>query len=138
MATSYRIDERRALAVISLSGDLTADEFSECAAAMAADPAFHRDMSRLVIAKGVTSFPSHSVIQSLAGTVRERAHAYGARYGIVADSPLAMGMMNMIMGQAGMMDRYEFFDSEDEAIAWLLSPRADSADSAEARLRSKG
>ncbi|HEY6220501.1 MAG TPA: STAS/SEC14 domain-containing protein [Gemmatimonadaceae bacterium] len=124
MTTTYRIDEANTLAVISLSGDLTAEEFAACAAAMAADPAFHRDMSRLVIARGVTSFPEGSVIQTVAHTVRDRAHSYGARYGIVVDSPLAMGMMNMIMGQAGMMDRYEFFDTEQEAVEWLLSDRA--------------
>src|ERR1051325_10755233 len=113
MTTTYRIGEANTLAVISLSGDLTAEEFFACAAAMAADPAFHRDMSRLVIARAVTSFPTQSVIQTVAQSVRERALAYGARYGIVVDGPLAMGMMNMIMGQAGMMDRYEFFRSED-------------------------
>ena len=119
MTTAYHIDTEQHLVVITVSGRLTSEEFASCAAALAADPLFERSMSRLIVARGVTSFPAQSDILQVARLVHDRAYAYGGRYAVVADGPLAKGMMNMILTPAGMTDRYEFFDSIDEALAWL-------------------
>jgi hypothetical protein len=119
MPIAYEIDHAAGIAVVRLSGNLTAAEFEQYFKGTREDPRFSTSLKRLIISLGATSFPSASEVASLAVEIRRRTSDRSVRFAVVADSPLAVGMANMMLGQAGMAERYATFTNEEAARAWL-------------------
>ena len=119
MPIDYHIDEAQGIIVTNLHGDLTREDFLEFFAASARDPRFSPSLSRLVNATGARSFPASHEVAPVARLMRERTNE-GARFAIVADSPLAIGMANMFMGLAGLSDCFELFSDRTAAMNWLI------------------
>lgn len=119
MPIAYEIDEAGGLTIIRLSGDVAASEFQRYFSATRNDPKFSTQQDRLVIALGVTSFPSAAEVATLASEIRRRTTERSVRCAVVADTPLGLGMANMILAHAGMADRYATFANEAAAREWL-------------------
>src|SRR3954454_16223280 len=119
MPITYDIEEPGGLAVVRMSGDLTAADFQQYFSATRNDATFSMGLNRLLIALGVTSFPSAAEVSALATEIRRRTTERSVRFAVVADSPLGVGMANMMLAQSGMTDRYAMFCDETAARAWL-------------------
>jgi hypothetical protein len=119
MPITYEIDRAGELAIVRVTGDVTTEEFQGYFKASRENPDFNPTFDRLVIATDVTSFPSAPEVSALAPEIRRRTSARTVRFAIVADSPLAVGMVNMYLGQSGLSDRYETFADEASARTWL-------------------
>jgi hypothetical protein len=121
MPMTYEIDSASGIVRVTMTGHLTAGDFHDYMRATREDPAFRPEMSRLVIALSVESFPSGPEIQAIAQETRARSLAPGARFAVVANTPLAVGMANMLFIQSGLDERYAIFRDEAAAKAWLVS-----------------
>jgi hypothetical protein len=121
MPITYEIDQAAEIAVVRLSGDVTGTEFERYFKDTRENPRFSMSLKRIIITLGVTSFPSSSEVASLAMEIRRRTTDRSVRFAVVADSPLAIGIANMLLGQAGMADRYTTFSDEASARAWLTN-----------------
>src|SRR4051812_20730032 len=118
MPITYEIDPSREIAVVRMTGDLTAEEFRQYFSESRSDPRFSTSLKRLVIAVGVRSFPTADEVAALSTEIRRRTTEPSVRFAVVTDGPLAVGMTNMFLGQSGMSDRYATFTDEAAARAW--------------------
>jgi hypothetical protein len=119
MPISYEIDRAAELAIVRVTGDVTTQEFQKYFKASREHPDFDATFDRLVIATGITSFPAANEVSALAPEIRRRTSERTVRFAVVADSPLAIGMVNMYLGQSGLSDRYETFSDAASAREWL-------------------
>lgn len=121
MTIAYDIDAGAGIVVVTMSGRVTKDEVLSYIDATKKDPRFRPDLHRLSLATDVEAFPPSSEIRGIAIQMSERSAA-GARFAVVADTPLAIGMTNMLFGLAGMLDRVRTFPDRTSAVRWLLAP----------------
>ncbi|MEO5566905.1 MAG: hypothetical protein ABIR92_00340 [Gemmatimonadaceae bacterium] len=103
-----------------MSGAVTFDDCARYFRATASDPAFLNDLDRLIVATDASTFPSSAEVSDIAQQIRQRTAHESVRFAVVVNGPLAVGMANMFLIQAGLGDRYELFADEASATDWLL------------------
>ena len=116
---SYELDLPHGLTVITMTGDVTTADFQAYFRDTQEDPDFRVDRHRLVLAQRATSFPPSEEIHAISAEIRKRTAQNESRFAIVVDTPLVVGMANMILAQAGLIERYETFADEAAARAWI-------------------
>jgi hypothetical protein len=121
MAIDYEIDPATGVLTMTLSGDVTVDDFHDYFDSTAADPLYSSDLKRLVVVHDVRSFPKSADVRAVAMRIRSRTSTSSVLLALVSDSPLGRGMIAMIMGNAGLADRYAVFDDVTSAMVWLVS-----------------
>src|SRR3954465_12877806 len=124
MPISYEIDPASNIATVRLVGDVTTADFQRYFPPTHADPAFTATMHRLVFTDEVTSFPTTADIRTITDGTRGRTENPCVRFAIVANAPLGRGMMAIVLGLSGMVDRYAFFPDATSATKWLIAPGA--------------
>lgn len=117
MPIDYDIDD--GVIVVRLHGRVTGQEFSDYLAKTEKDPRYSRDFPRLAIISTDATFPpSPEIIQQAAKTPQRQIPAH-VRFGVVAITPLTMGIASMFMGNAGLGSNFQLFDDEAKAKAWV-------------------
>src|SRR4051812_46794487 len=101
MPITYEIDADLGLIAVTLTGRLTRKDFDDYFRATARDPAFRQDLLRLAIITGVKSFPPSAEVAEISQVIRQRSMG-AARFAVVVDAPLGIGMTNMFLGMAGL------------------------------------
>ena len=117
MPIDYDIDDE--VLVIRISGKLTSQEFLGYLAATLDDPRYRPDLSRLVLIADDATFPSSPEIITAAGRATGRQIGPNVRFACVANTPLAIGITSMFMGNAGLGGNYQLFDDPVKAREWL-------------------
>lgn len=124
MAIEYAIDVTAGVLTLTLSGDVTTEDFRGYFERSGRDARFHPGLKRLAVLRDVRSFPQSQDVRAIAAKIRPRTSGGSVRVAVVTDSPLGRGMAAMILGNAGLIDRYEVFDDATSAMVWLIgSPR---------------
>lgn len=118
MPIKYDIDD--GLIVVLIDGAVTPEDFYEYIAASGADPRYHPDMPRLIEIADDASFPSSMEIIAGAAKTSDRMRMSQARFAYVARAPIARGIASMFMGNAGLGERFQIFESVADARKWLL------------------
>jgi hypothetical protein len=121
MPIRYTIDPAASVITMTLTGDVTSEDFRDYFETTAKDPAYHPHLQRLIEIRDVRSFPQSSEVRVIASHIRPRTNDPSVHIAIVADTPLGRGVMAMIMGGAGLADRYRVFDDVTTATVWLLT-----------------
>jgi hypothetical protein len=120
MAIHHTIDSTAGVITMTLTGDVTVQDFHDYFAASRNDPAFKADFSRLVLIRELRSFPRSPEVREIASRIRPRTSDPAVHIAVVADSPLGRGVTAMLMGGAGLADRYRLFDDATSAMVWLI------------------
>ena len=123
MPIHYDFDENARILIARMEGHLTQDEFIEYFTASSQDPRFTPCMGRLINLARALSFPASAEIPPVLKLMRERTTMGVAKFAIIAESPLSIGMANMFMGQAGLSDSFELFSDQVSALRWLTASR---------------
>ena len=117
MPIKYDIDD--GLIVVLIHGAVTPEDFYGYIAASGADPRYDADMSRVIEIADDATFPSSIEIIAGAAKTSDRTRMSRARFAYVARTPIAKGIASMFMGNAGLGERFQIFESVAEAKAWL-------------------
>ncbi len=123
MPVSYAIDKPSRIVVVTMSGAVTFDDCARYFRATASDPGFSNDLDRLIDAADASAFPSSTEVSDIAQHIRQRTAQQSVRFAVVVKGPLAVGMANMFLIQAGLGDRFELFADKASATDWLLKGR---------------
>jgi hypothetical protein len=121
MAIDYSIDSGTGVITMTLTGDVTVVDFLDYFEASRMNPKYSADFHRLVIIRDVRTFPRSTEIRDIASRLRTRTVTPSVHIGIVADTLLGRGLMAMLMGNAGLAERYRVFDDTTSALAWLVT-----------------
>lgn len=121
MPVTYAVDPVARIVTVTLSGDVTTADFAEYFSASESDPQFNLAMNRLIVVEHVTAFPDTMEVQRIAERIRGRTTRSSVRFAVVAGAPLGQGMAAMILGHAGMSDRYAVFGDRTSAMRWLIA-----------------
>ena len=120
MAIHYTIDSAAGILIATLSGDVTAEDFRDYFETSADDRSFRPDLQRLIVIRDVRSFPKSPQMRAIAARIRPRTADLSVHLAVVTDTVLGRGMTAMIMGNAGLADRYQEFDDVTSAALWLV------------------
>lgn len=124
MPLTHHIDPARNIVIIQMEGAVTTDDFVAFFDRTDRDPAYHAHLDRIVVALEATEFPSSEDLRALARQVGMRVGP-DARIAVVARSPLAVGIMAMMVGGAGLSNRYQVFTEVGAAEDWLAKASED-------------
>lgn len=121
MPVQYDIDAGSGILTLTMEGDVTREDFLGFFAASSQDSAFRNDLARLIITTAVLSYPRSTEVPAVATQMRRRTEGSQSKVAVVADSPLSIGMANMVIGMAGLSERFEIFSCPVAARKWLES-----------------
>jgi|ERR1043166_4854832 hypothetical protein len=128
MPITYDIDFHLGVLTLELLGDVRFEDFARYFAMTEADPRFRSDLKRLVVMSDVTSLPGPAELRRLSDELRSE-RAKGARFAVVAETPLVIGVSRMIFGQAGLFKEVELFPDRTSALRWLVEQKPAAAPS---------
>src|SRR3954468_129663 len=118
MPIDYEIEA--GILVIRLHGFVSTPEFLGYLAASADDTRYRSDLPRLIVIADDATFPPSQEIVAGAGKPPSRKLPPNVRFAAVAKTPLTIGITSMFMGNAGLGENYQVFDSEAKARLWLV------------------
>lgn len=126
MPVSYAVDRAARIAIVTMSGAVTFDDCAAYFRATANDPEFSNDLDRIIVATDASAFPTSAEVSDIAQHIRQRTVDPALRFAVVVNTPLAIGMANMFLIQAGLGERYELFADTAAATDWLMKRRQSS------------
>ena len=128
MPIAYHIDPGRRLVRVTLAGELTRSDFADYRARLEAEPGFDATFDRLIDARGAGTLPTAAQVRQVAQTRLREEAGRDSRRAVVADRPVAYGLMRMLeICAEGAPAKYRAFQSMEAAREWLGLPAGDEA-----------
>src|SRR3954463_15317006 len=121
MPADYTLDLQNRIVMTKAWGTIVAEDAAAHAKRLTEDPAFQKDFSQVLDFSESTSF--HLNQQELREFAAMSVFAAGARRAFVVPTSLSFGMTRMyatLRELAGGQEEFQFFDTREQALKWLL------------------